>query len=87
MSYAKQANKNDEHEIKPTDSQKRILELMANGCNQSQASQALGISRDTPKMQLKLLRQRLGVHTVEQCVALAAKRGWIRVDDYPRVRN
>lgn len=74
-------------EVEPTDSQRKMLQYLANGCNQQQISDVLGISHETTRKQLMLLRRRLGVNTVEQAVALAAKRGWVRVDDYPRLRG
>jgi DNA-binding CsgD family transcriptional regulator len=71
-------------EIQPTPAQRQILQYLANGCNQKQVSQVMGISHETIRTQLKLIRIRLRVNTVEQAVALVTKRGWITVDDYPR---
>lgn len=95
MQFLRQLSKREQAEVKPdvkpdiqpTDSQRQMLQYLANGCNQQQISDVLGISHETTRKQLMLLRRRLGVATVEQAVAIAATRGWVRVDDYPRVRN
>jgi DNA-binding CsgD family transcriptional regulator len=86
MKDAKQG-KNDNQEIEPTPTQRQILQYIANGCKQEQVAEVLRISHETVRTQLKLLRRRLNVNTLEQAVALAAKRGWVKVDDYPRLRH
>ena len=68
---------------KPTSTQLRILEYMANGLKPRQVSQVMGIKEHTTRTQLKLICKRLKSNTVEQAVAIAAKHGWVRVDDYP----
>jgi len=78
---------NQRTEVEPTPTQKQILQYLANGCKQEQVAVVLGIGYETVRTQLRLLRARLNVNTLEQTIALAAKRGWVNVDDYPRLRN
>lgn len=77
---------NEPQEVEPTPTQMRMIQYLANGCNQAQVSAVLGVSHETTRKQLKLMRERLNVNTLEQAIALAVKRGWVRVDDYPRLR-
>lgn len=64
--------------IQLSEEEKRILRLIAvEGCTHDQVTLKTGKSRKTIERRLRDLREKLGVPSVYQVIAIAVKYGWI----------
>ncbi len=64
---------------RPTPTQLRLLQMMVDGMTQKEIAFVLGKNVATTKLHFSHLRERLGVGTLYQAIAIATKRGWVRV--------
>lgn len=63
----------------PSERQLRVLEMVAAGQGNKEIGRALGITERTVKYHLVQLYGRLGAGNRAEAVALAGRRGWIRI--------
>jgi len=62
-------------ELAPTE--RRVLQLVADGAGEDRAAEILGRSPETIKTQTKRIRLKLGARTITQAVAIAMRKGLI----------
>lgn len=62
----------------PTQMQRRLLQMLADGKSQKQIALELGIDARNVRSRFYKLRSRLEVDTLFQAIAVATKKGWVR---------
>ena len=63
----------------PTQMQRRLLQMLADGKSGKVIAFELGIHEKTLRTHFVRLRSRLGVETLYQVMAISAKKGWVKV--------
>ena len=66
----------------PTPTQRLYLQLLADGLSQKQMACKLGKSMGTIKLSFRKVRDRLGLQSNYQVIALAVSRGWVKVPPF-----
>jgi len=61
----------------PTDAQLQVLRLAADGLTNAEIAARLGRSTDTVRTHMQKIRERFGVRSATQAVAVAFRRGWL----------
>lgn len=61
----------------PTQLQRRMLQMLANGMSGKQIAYKLGIHEKTIRTYFRRLKAKLGVETMYQVVGISVKMGWI----------
>lgn len=62
----------------PTDEQRRMLQMLADGMSQKQVAHALGENVRTTRVQFMRMRNRLGMDSLYQLMAIAVEKGWVK---------
>jgi len=63
----------------PTQEQRRMLQMLAEGMSQKQIAHALGANARTTRVLFMRMRDRLGMHTLYQLMATAVEKGWVKL--------
>lgn len=63
----------------PTQMQRRMLQMLADGKSGKQIARELGKNEQTLRGHFRRVRTRLGVDTMYQVMAISVKKGWITV--------
>ncbi len=63
----------------PTQMQRRLLQMLADGKSGKQIAMEMGIHEQTLRTHFSRMRSRIGVETMYQVVAVSVKKGWIKV--------
>lgn len=75
-----QAKKTARSRHKPSTIDRQMLQELVNGKTQKQIAYRFGFKLKTVHVRFWRLRERLGVETMYQVIALCVKQGWVRVD-------
>jgi DNA-binding CsgD family transcriptional regulator len=72
----------------PTQKQKRLLQMLADGKSQKEIAVELGVNPRSLRTHFFRMRSRLGVETLFQALAVGVRKGWVRVQraERPEVR-
>jgi DNA-binding CsgD family transcriptional regulator len=63
----------------PTQMQRRLLQMLAEGKSGKQIALEIGIHEQTLRTHFSRMRSRIGVETMYQLIAVGVKKGWVRV--------
>lgn len=72
--------KKQESEIHPTERERIVLQLLANGLAAKEIAARLDIGENTVRTHIRNLREKFGVSNVVQLVTAALKRGLVRLE-------
>lgn len=71
----------------PTQMQRRLLQMLAEGKTPKQIAYELGKNARTLRVHFSHIRSRLGVETMYQVMAVAVKKGWVSVSRHERAEK
>lgn len=84
---AEQAEMLERVKREPTQMQRRMLQMLADGYTQKQIAMELGKNVQTMKQHFYKARERLGVETMYQLMAVAVRKGWVKVNRTGNLEN
>lgn len=67
----------------PTQLQRHLLQMLADGKSQKQIALELGIRVGSVRVRFARLRKRVGADSLFQVMAIAAKKRWVKVSENP----